>query len=83
MANAQSVPLDDVDARGGDVDQQIDEVILEEIDFVDIEKATIGAGEKSGLEGLDPIDERTFEIERADHAVLGCAERHVDHGNRN
>ena len=50
MAHAEALALDDVDAGGRDVEQKIDEMVLEQIDFVDVEKAAIGLGEQAGLE---------------------------------
>ena len=40
------------------------------------------AGQQAGLERLDAVGERTFEVQRTDHAVLGGAERQVDHRHR-
>ena len=82
MAHAQPLALDHVLAGGGDVEQQIDQMILQQIHLVDVQKAAIGAGQQAGLERLDASRQRPLEIERADHAVLGGAERQVDHRHR-
>ena len=36
MAEAYTFALDNVDAHGGAVEQQIDDVVIEQIDFVDV-----------------------------------------------
>ena len=82
VAHAQALALDDVLAGRRDVDQQVDQVILEQIHFVDVEKAAMRAREQAGLERLHALRERALEVERADDAVLGGAERQVDHRHR-
>ena len=82
VAHAQALALDDVLARGRDVEQQVDEVILEQVDLVDVEEAAVGARQQAGLERLHALRQRAFEVERADDAVLGRAERQVDHRHR-
>ena len=81
MADAEAFALDDVLAGGGDVDQQVDEVVLEQVDLVDIEEAAVGAGEQSGFEGLFAAGQGAFEVEGADDSSSGGAEREIDDGN--
>ncbi len=57
-------------------------MILEQVHFVDVEEAAIGAGEQAGLEAARAVGERALEVERADDAVLGRAERKVHHRHR-
>ena len=82
VADAQALALDHVLARGRDVEQQVDQVVLEQVDLVDVEKAAIGAGQQAGLERLLAVRQRALEVERADDAVLGGAQRQVDHRHR-
>jgi len=82
MPHAQAFALDDVLARGGHVDQQIDQVVLEQVDLVEVQEAAVGAGQQPGLEGLDALGQCALEVERADHAVLGRSERQVDDRHR-
>ena len=82
MTYAQAFALDDVFAGRGHVDQQVDEVILQQIDLVDVEKAAMGASEEAWLERLFAAVQRAREIERADHAILRRAEGQLDHGHR-
>ena len=82
VADAQALALDDVDARRRNVEQQVDQMVLQQVDLVDVEKAAMGAGQQAGLEGLLAGDQRLFQIERAGDAILGRAERQVDHRHR-
>ena len=82
VADRQALALDHVLAGGGDVEQEVDQVVLQEVDLVDIEEAAVGAGQQAGLERLLALGQRPLQVERADHAVLGGAERQVDHRHR-
>ena len=82
MAHAQALALDHVLARGGHVDQQVDQMVVEQVDLVDVQKAAVRARQQPGLEGLDALRQRALEVERADDAVLGGAQRQVDHRHR-
>ena len=81
MAKAHALALDHVFAGCRDVEQKVDEEVFKKVDFVDIEKAPVGAREKAGLEGFFASRERSLEIESANHTILGCAERKVHHGH--
>ena len=81
MAHTDPLALDDVLPGGGDIEQEIDEVILEEVDLVDVEVPAIRAREEPGFVRLLAAGERAFEVEGADHAILGGAEREVDDGD--
>ena len=52
MAHAQPLALDHVFAGGGDIEQNVDEMVFEQIDLVDVEKAAMGIGQKPGFETL-------------------------------
>ena len=82
MADAQAVTLDDVFARGGNVDQQIDEVVFQQVDLIDVEEAAVGLGQEAGLERFLAPRQGLLKVEGADDAVLGGAQRQVDDGHR-
>ena len=42
----------------------------------------MGARQQPGLERLLAARQGAFEVERADHAILGDAERQIDHRHR-
>jgi hypothetical protein len=79
MAHAQAFALDHVDTGGGDIKQQIDEMILQQIDLVDIEKAAMGLGKQAGLKGAFARNKRLFDIERTADPVFGGAKRQIHH----
>ncbi len=82
MADREALALDDVFARGGDVEQEVDDVVLEQVDLVDVEIAAVGAGQQAGLEGLFAAGEGALDVEGADDAVFGGTERQVDDRGR-
>lgn len=82
MAHADSFALDDILASGGDVEQEVHEMIFEEIDLVDVEVAAMRAREESGLVGFFAAGEGAFEIECADDPIFGGAEREVNDRDR-
>ncbi len=82
MADRQAFAFDKVLARHGDIEQQIDEMVFEQVDFVDVEETAIGLGEQTGFEALFAGGQRAFEIERADDAIFGGAKRQIDKGHR-
>ena len=82
MADREALALDDVLARGGDVEEEVDDVVLEQIDLVDVEIAAVGAGQQAGLKGFFAAGEGALDVEGADDAVLGGAEGEVDDGGR-
>ncbi len=82
MADGEAFALDHVLAGRSHIEQQVHEMVVEQVHFVDIEKAAIGAGEQARLEALLALGEGAFEIQRADHTVFGRAERQVDDRRR-
>src|SRR5699024_5343823 len=69
-----AVALDAVEAAGGDVEEDVDEVLGEQVDLVDVEAALVRRGEQT-LAHLDaPAGESGAEVEGADDPFLGGAE---------
>ena len=81
VAHAQALAFDHVLARRRDVDEQIHEVILEQVHLVDVEEAAVRARQQPRFERLLAARQRTLQVERADHAILGRTERQIDHGD--
>ena len=82
MTDRQPLALDDIDAARRHIEQHIDEMVLEQVHLVDIEEAAVRGGQQPRREGLDAIHQGALEVDGADDAVLGGAERQVDHGDR-
>ena len=45
MADGEALAFDRIDAGLGDVEQEVDDMILQKVDLVDIEIAAVGAGQ--------------------------------------
>lgn len=82
MPDRQPLALDQVLARLRDIEEQVDQMVLEQIDLVDIQVSAMRAGEQPRLERLLATPQCAFEIERAEHPVLGRAQRQVDKRHR-
>ena len=80
VADREAVTLDHVFTGLGDVEEEVDDVVFEEVHFVDVEVTPVGAGQKAGLEGLDPLRDGAFDVEGSGDAVFGDAEGQVDDG---
>lgn len=57
-------------------------MVLEQVYLVDVEEAAMRTGKKAGFESLFTGAQGTFQIERTDDAVFGCAQRQVDEWDR-
>jgi hypothetical protein len=78
VAEADALALHHVDPHGGRVQQQIHHVIVQQVDLIDIKQAAVGRGQHARLEvALAPLD-RLLDVQRADDAVLGGADRQID-----
>ena len=71
VGEADAFALDDVYAHRGGIQQQVDDVVIEQIDFIDIEDAAVGVGEDAGVEMTLALLDGLFDIQRADDAVFG------------
>ena len=63
---------------GGGVEQGVDEVVGQQVHLVDVEHAAVGRGQQAGLEPDLAAGQRRPQVERADHPLLGGAERQLD-----
>ena len=81
MSHAQTLPLDHVLSGSGDIKERVHDVVLQQIHFVDIQKTAIRLRQETGLKRFLTVDERTLNIQRADHAVFCGAQRQVDDGD--
>jgi len=82
VPHRKPLALHQILARGRHIEQQIDEVILQQIDLVDIEKAPVRLGQQPRLEPLFTRAQRALQIERADHAVFGRAQWQIHERHR-
>ena len=82
MTNAQALSFDDVDPARRHIEQQIDEMIFEQIHFIDVEKTPVGSSEQTGGEGLHAIHQGALDIHRSDDTIFCGAEWQIDDGHR-
>ncbi len=77
MTETDALTFDNVDAHGGRIQQQIDNVVVEKIHFVHIQQAAICRSEHARLEMLLPSLNSQLYVERADNAIFCSAYRKV------
>jgi hypothetical protein len=79
MPDTQSVTLHHVYARDSDVQQQVHEVVLQQVDFVDVEKSPVGRSQQSGFESLDAGGQRLFQVQCPNDPVFTGTQWQVNH----
>jgi hypothetical protein len=60
---ANAFAFDSIDTHRGGVKQNVDEVIVEQVDFVDIQQTAIGVGKQPGLEAAMTFGQGMLEVE--------------------
>lgn len=75
MPVGDAVALDQVDAAGGDVEQQVHQVVRQQVHFVDVEHAAVGPGQHARGKPRAALAESGVQIETADDALLAGAQR--------
>ena len=82
VLDRDAVALDRRQSHRGGVEQQVDEVVVQQVDLVDVEDAAVRAGQQAGLVRGDALAERLLQVQGAEHAVLGGADRQLDEADR-
>lgn len=75
MPVGNAIALDQVDAAGGDVEQQIHQVVRQQVNFVDVEHAAVGLGQHARGKPRATFAEGGVQVEAADDALLAGAQR--------
>ena len=78
VAEADALALDHVDAHGRRIEQQVDDMVVEQVDLVDVKQPAVGGGQHARLEAALALLNGLLDVQRADDAVLGRADRQVD-----
>jgi len=60
---ADTLALDGVDAHGCGIEENIDQMVVEEVDFVDVQQPAVGLGQQAGLVATMPLGQCMFEVE--------------------
>ena len=66
--------LDVADPQCRRVQQQVDEMVVQQVDFIHVQQAAVRRGEHARLVGGDAFGQRALDVQRADEAVLGGAD---------
>ncbi len=82
MLEADALAFHHIHAHGRTVQEQVDHMIVEQIDFVDIKYATICRRQDARLEVTLAFLDRLFDVQRTYNAVLGGADRQIDEWGR-
>lgn len=77
-----AVAFDVHPAHRGGVEQHVHQMVVQQVHLVDVEHAVVSGGQQAGTEGLLAVTQHPFQIERADHAVLGGADRQFHQPSR-
>ncbi len=80
MVVGDAFAFDTVDAGGGDVEQHIDEMVGQQIDFVDVKHPAVRRRKQPGLETEVSLGQRDGQVEGPDQAVLGRPQGEFDEG---
>ncbi len=75
MPVGNAIALDQVDAAGGDVEQQVHQVVRQQVHFVDVEHAAVGLGQHAWGKPRATFAEGGVQVEAADDALLAGAQR--------
>nr|VVM65263.1 hypothetical protein PS652_01489 [Pseudomonas fluorescens] len=75
VAVGDTVTLDPVGATGGHVQQQVDQMIRQKIDFIHIQHAAIGLGQHPGRKLRLALAQRRIQVEGTDQAFFTGAQR--------
>jgi hypothetical protein len=72
---ADAVAGNDQDSRGGGVEDDVDDVIVQEVDLVDVQDAPVGLFEQAGLALLPAFSQQGVDLPTAYHPVFSSVDR--------
>ena len=81
MRERDTLALHVVHAHRRGVKQQVHHVVVKQVDLVDVQDAAVGGRQDARLEVFLAFLDGLLDVERADHAILRCADRQVNHGS--
>ncbi len=79
VPHGDALALDVGGAHGGGVQQNVNEVVMKQVDFIDVENAPVRGGEEAGFEGFDAFGKGPLDVQCPDEPVLGGADGQFDH----
>ena len=78
VAVRDAVALDVHPAHRRGVEQHVDKVVVQQVDLVDVQHAAVRARQQARRERVLTVAQHPLQIQRADHPVLGGADRQLD-----
>ena len=78
MADRDAFPLHVVAAHGRRIEQHVNQVVVEKVDFIHVEDAPVGGGDETRLKAAGAGLDGLLDVERPDEPVLGGPYRQVD-----
>ena len=83
MAGADAFPLDPVHAAAHSSEQEVDDGVVQQVQLVDIEHATVGLGQQTGLEHRHTGAQRSSHIHGPQQAIFAEPEGNLNEGGWN
>ena len=74
MGEGDAFALDNIDAHGGRVEQQVDHVVVQQVDFINIKQAAVGGCQHARLEVALALLDGFLDIQGADDSVFSGAD---------
>ena len=75
-----AVALDGVHAAGGDIEQRVDQRVGQQVDFIDVQHAMVGARQEARRQAQPPIAEHVLDVQRSHQLLDGGGQRQGDEG---
>ncbi|MDF2980122.1 MAG: hypothetical protein K0S40_4850 [Actinomycetospora sp.] len=82
VGQRDAVALDVRATRGGGVEEEVDEVVVEQVDLVDVEHAAVRGREQPGAHGGAAVGEDLLEVQRPGDPVLRRPDRQLHQPHR-
>ena len=77
MGEGNAFPFNDVHAHGSGIQQDVHHVVIEQVNFVDIQQTAVGSRQNTRLKTAHTLLDGFLDIQGAHHAVLGSGNRQV------
>ena len=79
MSHGYAFAFHDIDAHGGGVEKDIGHMIVQEIDLVYVEDASIGSRQNARFQGFDAFLDGPLYIQRAYYSILRGTQWQIYH----
>ena len=79
VAHADAFPFHRVPARCRRIQQHVDQVVVEQVDFIDVKQTAIRLGQQAGLEGPHAFAKGLFNVDGAAEPVFSGPQGQIHH----